>query len=441
VPDKPRLLVLAEAANPEWVSVPLVGWSLAHALREVAQVHLVTQIRNRDAILRAGYREGADFTAIDSEAVARPLFRAGEILRGGKPGGWTTAAAAAALGYPYFERLVWRRFGPAIRGGRYDVVHRITPLSPTAQSPIAAKVQAAGVPFVLGPLNGGVPWPPAFAAERRREREWLAPVRGVYRAMPGRRASLAAAAAVLAGSRHTMSELPRPVQARAVWLPENGIDPDRFDLDAPAVPRSDGAPLRACFVGRLVPYKGPDMALEAALPLLAAGKLRLDIVGDGPLMAQLRARVAAAGVGAAVVFHGWAEHGQVHAVMRDCDVLAFPSIREFGGGVVLEAMASGCVPLVVDYAGPGELVTPATGVALPLGERADIVASLGAALARFARAPETLAPLAAAGRAVVTRHFTWAAKARQVAQTYDWALKRRRDRPDFSAVTAPPDGP
>lgn len=414
---RPRVLVIAEAANPEWVSVPLVGWSLAQALRGVADVHLVTQVRNRDAILRAGLEEGRDFTSIDSEALARPMWRLGEKLRMGQGKGWTMLQALGALSYPYFERFVWRAFGPAIRAGDYDIVHRVTPLSPTVSSSLAGRCAGAGVPFVLGPLNGGVPWPPGFEAERRAEREWLSYARGAYRLLPGRAATLRNASAILVGSRHTESEIPEIDRHKAIWLPENGIDPARFSRQA----RPEGV-LRAAFVGRLVPYKGPDMLLEAAAPLLRAGRLKLEILGDGPMMPALQARTDDLGVSGDVTFHGWQRHGAVQDVLARCHLLSFPSIREFGGGVVLEAMALGVVPLIVDYAGPGELVTEGTGIKVPCGTRDAIVAGFGAALAALADDPSGLPVMAQAARDRVTRQFLWARKAEQVRAVYDWVL-------------------
>lgn len=423
---RPRVLVIAEAANPEWVSVPLVGWSLAHALRGVADVHLVTQVRNRDAIIRAGLQEGRDFTAIDSEAVARPLWKLASLLRMGEGKGWTMLQAVGAVSYAYFERLVWKRFGADIRAGTYDIVHRVTPLSPTVPSSLAARCRRAGVPFVLGPLNGGVPWPEGFDAARRQEREWLSYIRGAYRALPGRQSTLRADA-IIAGSRHTLSEIPAAHRDRCVYLPENAIDPGRFSLVAAPAP----GPLRACFIGRMVPYKGPDMLLEAAAPLLRDGRMTLEMIGDGPLLADLRTRAEAQGLGQAVTFHGWLEHGAVQSVAARCAALTFPSIREFGGGVVLEAMALGLAPVIVDYAGPGELVTPGTGFKVPLGRRDAIIAAFRAELERLAADPAAVAAAGAAARVRVAELFTWERKAGQVREVYDWVLGDRADRPRF----------
>ncbi|NEU13478.1 glycosyltransferase family 4 protein [Methylobacterium sp. BTF04] len=421
-----KVLVIAEAANPEWVSVPLIGWSMASALRAVADVHIVTQIRNRDAFVRAGLVEGRDFTALDTEAVARPAYALAGLLRGGEGKGWTTLAAIASLTYPYFERAVWRQFGAAISAHRYDVVHRITPLTPTTGSSLAARCARAGVPFVLGPLNGGLPWPKQFSAERRQEKEWLSYVRSLYKLMPRRIATLSAASAILAGSRHTAREIPADFDGKLIYMPENGIDPERF-AQPPAPPAT--TLLRMCFIGRLVPYKGPDMAIMAALPLLRAGRAHLDIIGDGPMRADLVGLVAREGVGEAVTFHGWVAHGAVQNVACRSSVFVFPSVREFGGGAVLEAMALGLAPVVVDYGGPGELLSDERGFAVPLASREAIVAGLSEILWDLAAAPDRVGAVGRAARAWAMSRLTWSAKANAMRDVYDWVTGRRSEKP------------
>ncbi len=428
---RPRVLLIAEAANPEWVSVPLVGWSLVRALADVADVHVVTQVRNRAAFLRAGLVEGSDFTAIDSEALARPLWRLGSFLSGGEGRGLTIQQAISTLSYPYFERLVWKQFGPAIRAGTYDIVHRVTPLSPVQQSPMAARCRSVGVPFVLGPLNGGLPWPLGFEAEMMRENEWLSRLRGFYRALPARQGTLRADA-ILAGSRQTLGEIPALHHDRCIYLPENAVDPLRFWRQADHGPTRAGGPMRACFIGRLVPFKGVDMLIEAAAPLLASGQMVLEIVGDGPMAGDLRAQ--AAPFGDAVRFHGWQAHAAVQDIAVGCTVLAFPSIREFGGGVVLEAMALGLCPIVVNYGGPGELVVDGVGYKVPMTDRAGVVAGLAEQLARCAADPAEVAAKGHAARDRVRAYFTWARKAEQIARVYGWVLNKTGPKPDLFAA-------
>ena len=425
---KLRVLVTAEAANPEWVSVPLVGWSLANALRNVVDVHLVTQIRNCSAIKRQGLVEGRDFTSIDSEKLAKPLWKIGNLLRGGGGKGWTTITALNAFSYYYFDHLVWQRFGKAIRNNNFDIVHRITPLSPTIPSLMARKCHRAGVPFVSGPLNGGVPWPREFNAARRKEKEWLSYIRNTYKLLPGYASTLHSAAALIIGSQHTLAQVPAKYHEKCIYLPENGIDPEKFSLVADSNPKG---PLRICFVGRLVPYKGPDMLLEAAAPLIRENRIKLDVFGDGPLMGKLRMMVEQERLTNGVSLHGWVEHAELQGQMCRSQVFAFPSIREFGGGVVLEAMALGLVPLVVDYAGPGELVTTDTGYKVPLGRREDIVVAFRQKLRTLVEERVSLEYIGRAARVRIHNLFTWEVKARQVREIYQWILAPGTEKPVF----------
>lgn len=426
---RPKILIVAEAANPEMVSVPLVGWSLTAALREVAEIHLVTQIRNRDAILRAGLVEGRDFTIIDSKSVARPLWRLTNLLGVGTSSnkGWTISQAITVLSDGYFERLVWREFGHRIKAREWDVVHRITPLSPVKPSFVGRQTAAVGVPFVVGPLNGGVPWPPGFESTRNREREWLSKLRGAAKLLPGRKATWRAARAILVGSRHTQGEIASEYSDKTVYIPENGITEATFTPTADSRPPNH--PLRACFIGRMVPYKGPDMLVKAALPLLKAGQLRLDLIGDGPIMSELTELARKEGVEKAITFHGWMKHSEVPQVMRQCDFLAFPSIREFGGGVVLEAMAMGLPPLVVDYAGPGELVSPEWGFKVPISAPDQLIANFRAQLEKIVSDPSSLADRGLAAQARVADKFLWSRKAKQICEVYEWVCGQRADKP------------
>jgi glycosyltransferase involved in cell wall biosynthesis len=410
-----RVLLIAEAANPEWVSVPLVGWKAAAALRQVADVHIITQVRNRDAFLRQALIEGTDFTAIDSEAIAAPFYRIAERLRGGAGKGWTTLTAIQSLTYPYFEHLVWKQFGKAIKSGAFDIVHRVTPLSPTSPSSLAAKCKRTNVPFILGPLNGGLPWPKGFNDARAKEKEWLSFVRSIYSLNPAIRSTYRNASAIIVGSRHTQSEVDG-YGTPTVYIPENGIDPQSFKAvhKAPLPNRK----LKAIFVGRLVPYKGADVAIEACADAMHKERLELEIVGDGPDMQGLRGLAQDLGVSQSVTFSGWLPHSEVPSRLAAADILVFPSIREFGGGVVLEAMACGTVPLVVDYGGPGELVTEHTGFRIPLGDKDALIHASRQAIDQVLHDPHCLNGYAHAARLRVADLYTWRKKADQIHSVY-----------------------
>jgi glycosyltransferase involved in cell wall biosynthesis len=418
-----RILILAPGTNPESITGPLLSYCHAEALAQLHDVTLVIQPTTEEAVSRA-----------------RGPFRAIEVIR--QPWldrifAWSMrrvfkynyrSQALTAFGYPFsiaFEWHAWRRLRTRIIAGEFDAVLRLLPIVSVLPSPFAFFLRNGPIPFVVGPINGGLPWPPGCSRADNQKR--ISSLRSLYRFLPFARSTYRHATAIMAGSSHTYGEF-AAYRDKLFFVPENGVCRSLCLRAAPSSERN--GKLELIFVGNLVPFKACDLALRAAAPLLRNDLARFTVVGDGPERSRLEQLTRSLGIEKTVSFCGFLSHEEALQRFRSADVLLFPSVREFGGGVVFEALAVGAVPVVADYGGPGDIVYPEVGYKVPPANESDAVSQMERILGGLAQDRDLLNRLRHQGMAYARERLTWDAKAQSVSQVLNWAV-RRGPKPDL----------
>jgi glycosyltransferase involved in cell wall biosynthesis len=154
------------------------------------------------------------------------------------------------------------------------------------------------------------------------------------------------------------------------------------------------------------------------------GRARFTVVGDGPERGGLEELTVSLGIYKLVSFCGKLRHGEIIQRLGAADVLVFPSIHEFGGAVVFEALAMGAVPVVVDFGGPGDVVRPEVGFKVPLTNESDVVLQIEKVLANLDRDRDLLEQLRQQGMRYARKCLSWDAKAQMVTQILCWAIGR-----------------
>lgn len=198
---------------------------------------------------------------------------------------------------------------------------------------------------------------------------------------------------------------------------------------APAVGAGGGEWLAAPFVvgmvGRLAPWKGQDIFVEAFAKAFPAGPERAVIVGaalfgETDFEAQLRELIAQLGLGHRVDFLGFRE--DVDVILPAFDVLVHASrTAEPFGQVIVEAMASGVPVVAAGAGGPREIVDPeVSGLLFPPGD----VDGLAAALLRLREDADLRQRLASNGRRRAL-DFTPEVTGAKVCAVYDQVLSLR----------------
>lgn len=171
---------------------------------------------------------------------------------------------------------------------------------------------------------------------------------------------------------------------------------------------------RLAFVGRLVEKKGLTHLLDALALFPEPERPQLDLVGDGPLRAELEQRADNLGLSGHVTFHGAIPHDRLPEIYRRAAIAVFPFVeaadgdQEGFGLVVIEAMGCGCAVIASDLPAVRDTIPDqTTGLRVPPAD----AEALHARIEELLNEPERIRALAEGGRKHALAHYDWLATA------------------------------
>lgn len=420
-----RVLIASENTSARFGGEAALAFHYFRVLRKRGiPVWLVTHSRTRDELSQL-YPDDGRICYVEDTALHRFLWHAGKVLPG-QVADFTTAFVSRVYTQLSQKRIVRR----LVREQAISVIHQPMPVSPKEPS----MLHGFGIPVFIGPMNGGMNFPPAFRAKRGRAESILlklgrASATMLNALMPGKRH----ASALLVANQRTRDALPGGVCKNVIELVENGVDLTLWQ--APDATDNAGADTVATFVfmGRLVDWKAVDLLLRAFALARSQAPMRLWVLGDGAERPKLDALAAELGIASTdpqvvggVHFAGWLPQKACADRLRQGDCLVLPSLLECGGAVVLEAMSMGKPVIATAWGGPLDYLDASCGVLVKPDSAASMIDQFAAAMVGMAQSPARRKALGASGLAKVCREYDWELKVDRMLQIYADGMRAQK---------------
>jgi colanic acid/amylovoran biosynthesis glycosyltransferase len=194
-----------------------------------------------------------------------------------------------------------------------------------------------------------------------------------------------------------------------------GVDPDQYDPQQVDRREREGG-FHILYVGRLVPFKGQGLLLDALARLRADGiDASVTLIGEGPSRSDLESKAQSLGLGEHVEFAGAVGQDEIRSYFAAADAFCLPSFAEGVPVVLMEAMAMEVPVVTTAVMGIPELVE---GGADGLLVRPGRIEDLSEALSRLATEPELRRSLGARARKKVQAQFDVRDAGRNLAEIF-----------------------
>jgi glycosyltransferase involved in cell wall biosynthesis len=423
-----RIIIVADNASSLFggeAFIPLNYFRLLRA-RNV-DVRLVVHARNKSELAGRFRDDKERIFFVEDTWLHKALFRFGQYLPR------RLADATTGLVIHLTTQLSQRRIvRELIQAHDIDVVHQPIPVSPKTPS----QIWGLGIPVIIGPLNGGMEYPPAFRGEQGTLSRFALLVGRALSNLsnliiPGKRL----ARFLLVANRRTRDALPVGIKGQIVEVVENGVDFNIWRKTSSA--RTPDAPVRFVFVGRLIDWKAVEIVLEALHRLQGQISASLEIIGDGPMRQTWETATDQLDLKRVVTFSGFMSQRDCAERLKTADVLVLPSLFECGGAVVLEAMAVGLPVIATAWGGPLDYLDQTCGILVAPDSREALVAGFAAGMKTLAQSHQLRTKMGEAGYARARQYFDWERKIDQILELYQFA-QQPRDRTERSTQQVRP---
>lgn len=347
-----KILLSAFACDPNFGSDEEVGWRWALGLAAMGhEVWVLTRTSHQNSIEdyqnKNGKLTSINFIYIDIDRLHRILSKVNRRNH---------------IYYYFWQIAAFKRAKKLISEINLDYIHHVTWVSFRQPSFMGF----LGVPFLFGPVAGGDEIPAGYMQGFSLKQKTVEYVRRLANLLvrfdPLMLLTFKKAEKILFTSEYHLHRVPKWVARKASVELAIGCDEVSPHFIQSGIKNNK----RLLFVGRCIGWKGMDLGLKIfARSLQLDPQLKLTIIGDGVDRDRWMNKAVGLGIDHAIEWKGWLPKNEVVKLYSEYDLLFYPSLRDSGGFVVLEALQKGLPVVCFKLGGPGVVVNDCCGKAVP----------------------------------------------------------------------------
>lgn len=326
--------------------------------------------------------------------------------------------------YEIWQKKAYSLVKDLIKNQHFDLIHHVT---------IAAwwncgYLWKLNIPFIFGPISGFQMVPLSAIGflqipdvMKEMLRNFLVVVgRELH---PNFKRAIGKAKVIFCANEATYNYFRKKFRGKEIrLLSEIGVDEALWKKPDNKFKKDSGFTL--LWSGAFIPTKNFRLLFDALINLPSDLEWKLIALGDGKRWEFWKKKVNDNKLNDQVVFKGFIEYDEVTNYYENADVFVFPSLREATGTVLLEAMAAGLPPIVLNINGAKNLLNNKSGILIDVDDKKKMTSSFKNAIIELYENPEWRISLGNNAGERAFKYFSWQSRGEYMNDVYEGIVKK-----------------